>query len=280
MLAAPVVSFVSPSRKPAAAVVFPLLALLGCPQATQPTPTHQTPALSPIDDKRVVADSEDYYPADRGTPSEPPTPAAPGSGLPDDTNGKCRLFAPELPNPECCARELGFNVATVKRACKLKLYLGESFHATCGYYFLPDVTAQGVEAKWFRLSSAKGATPQEAAALHDEYTRKVSRDPDFTSAPVPGIPGAFWSTQDDLHWAFLPGWPAVRQFTWQSDACSDEGILEVIQQLIDTPEVPAGSPRTSVIPGAPPPPTATPAAGADASGASAPPATTVPSAAG
>ncbi len=243
-------------RSPAFALAFPLLALLGCPQATQPAPTQQTQAPPPTDDKRVVADSEDYYPADRGTPNSPPTPAAPGSGLPDDTNGKCRLFAPELPNPECCARELGFDVATVKRACKLKLYLGESFHATCGYYFLPDVTAQGTEARWFRLSSAKGATAKEAAATHDEYTRKVSRDPDFTSAPVPGIPDAYWSSQDDLHWAFLPGWPVVRQLTWQSDACTDDGIREVIQQLIDTPEIPAGSPRTSVIPGAPPAPTA------------------------
>jgi len=236
------------------ALALPLLGLLGCTQATQPAPTQQTPATPLIEDKRVVADSEDYYPADRGAPNPPSTPAAPGSGLPDDTNGKCRLFAPELPDPECCARELGFDVAAVKRACGLKLYLGESFHATCGYYFLPDVTAQGVEAKWFRLSNAKGATPQEAAATHDEYTRKVSRDPGFTSVPVPGIPGAFWSTQDDLHWAFLPGWSVVRQFTWQSDGCSEEGIRDVLQQLITTPEIPAGSPRTSVIPGAPPAP--------------------------
>ena len=258
-----------------AALAFPLLGLLGCPQATQPTPTQQTPPTPPTDDKRVVADSEDYYPADRGTPNQHLPPAAPGSGLPDDTNGKCRLFAPELPDPECCARELGFDVAAVKRACGLKLYLGESFHATCGYYFLPDVTAQGVEARWFRLSSAKGATPQEAAATHDEYTRKVSRDPDFTSVPVPGISGAYWSTQDDLHWAFLPGWSTVRQFTWQSDGCSEEGIREVLQQLITTPEVPAGSPRTSVIPGAPPPPASSAPAAPPSSPSSSAPASSI-----
>jgi hypothetical protein len=247
----------------ALAAVVALPALTACPQATQPSPVPQAaPAPPPVDDKRVVADSEDYYPADRGAPTPESPPPVPGSGRPDETNGKCRLFAPELPDPECCERDLGFDVAMVKRACGLKLYLGESFHATCGYHFLPDVTAQGVAPKWFRLSTLKGKTPKDAAAEHDEYTRRLSRDPTFTSVPVPGIEGAYWSAQDDLHWAFLPGWSVVRQFTWQDGACSDEGIREVIAQLVKTPEVPAGTPRAAMIPGAPPTPAtpATPAA--------------------
>jgi len=223
----------------------------------------------------VVADSNDYYPADRGGPSTAPTPpATPGTGKPDDSNGKCRLFAPELPDPECCERQLGFDVETVKHACGLKMYLGESFHATCGYYFLPDVTAQGVPPTWFRLSTVSGATPQDAAAEHDKYTRTLSKDPSFASVPMPGIPGVYWSAQDELNWAFLPGWPAVRRLTWQTGGCSEEGLREVIRQLVTAPEVVAGTPRASVIP------TAAPTAPAAPAAPSAPVGATAPSAAG
>ena len=41
----------------------------------------------------------------------------------------------------------------------------------------------------------------------------------------------------------------VRQFTWQDGACSDEGIREILERLVDAPEIPAGTPRTSLIPG-------------------------------
>lgn len=230
-----------------------------CPQTTQPAPTLQ-PAETPppTHDKRVVADTSDYYPAERGGPTPPPLESTPGTGRPDETNGVCRLFAPELQDPECCERALGFDVATVKQACGLQLYLGESFQATCGYYFLPAATAEGVSHTWFRLSTLPGATPRAAATEHDLYTRHISKDPSFTSTPVPGIPGAYWGGQDDLHWAFLPGWSAVRQFTWQDGRCSDEGIVAILKQLVDTPEIPAGTPRTARIPGGPATP-ATPA---------------------
>lgn len=237
-----------------------LLALLGplpaCPQATDPGPTRVSADAPPArDDPRVVNETGDYYAAgpDRRTPTPTPPAASPGTGRPDETNGKCRLYAPELPDPECCERQLGFDVETVKKACGLKLYLGESFHATCGFYFLADAKATGVPATWFRLSSVRGASPREAADAHDEYTRKLSRDPEFRSEPIPGIEGAFWSQQDDLHWAFLPGWSTVRQFTWQDGACSDEGIQQILGALVAAPEIAAGTGRTALIPTANPP---------------------------
>jgi len=238
-----------------------LLALLGplpaCPQATEPGPTRVSAERPPAaDDPRVINDTGDYYAAGpgRSSPTPAPTAVSPGTGRPDETNGKCRLYAPELPDPECCERQLGFDVETVKAACGLKLYLGESFHATCGFYFLADAKATGLPATWFRLSSVHGASPRDAADAHDEYTRKLSRDPEFRSVPVPGVEGAFWSQQDDLHWAFLPGWSVVRQFTWQEGSCSEEGIKQILTALVAAPEIAAGTGRTALIPTANPPP--------------------------
>lgn len=231
-------------------LIVPLSLLAACPQASEPAPDAPSDAAPPSpDDKRIVADTADYYVAENGVPNPTPEPAVPGRGKPDETNGVCRLYAPELPDPTCCERQLGFDVDTVKRACGLRLYLGESFHATCGYHFLPDATATGTPATWFRLSTVRGADAREAAESHDLYTRQLSRDPNFRSVPIPGIDGAYWSEQDDLHWAFLPGWSVVRQFTWQDGACSDEGIREILERLVDAPEIPAGTPRTSLIPG-------------------------------
>ncbi len=241
-----------------------LIALLGpltaCPQTTQTEADAPNPDAPPSPaDKRVVADTADYYAAEDAptpAPATVPPPSSPGTGRPDETNGKCRLFAPELPDPQCCERQLGFDVEVVKRACGLKLYLGESFHATCGYHFLPDATRTGAPATWFRLSTVAGASPREAAEAHDTYTRKLMKDPSFTSVPMPGVTGVYWSEQDDLNWAFLPGWSVVRQFTWQDGGCSEEGIREILEHLVDAPEVPSGAPRPSLVPGGPPTPTA------------------------
>lgn len=253
-----------PRRTPAPAVLAGLLAgvlggLAACPQASEPAPEPRSDDAPPNpNDKRIVADTADYYVAENGVPNPPKAPPTPGTGRPDESNGKCRLFAPELSEPECCGRQLGLDVEVVKRACGLKLYLGESFHATCGYYFLPDAEASGAPATWFRLSLVRGADAREAAESHDLFTRRLASDPNFRSVPIPGLTGAYWSEQDDLHWAFLPGWSVVRQFTWQTGACSDEGIREILEHLVDAPEIPAGSPRLSKIPGQPPapPPTA------------------------
>ncbi len=243
-----------------------LLALLGplpaCPQATSPAPTKvESKAVAvAVDDPRAVNATGDFYAAsDRGTPlSPPPAPASPGTGQPDETNGTCRLYAPELPDPECCERQLGFDVETVKRACGLKLYLGESFHASCGFYFLPDAVAAGVPATWFRISNLHDATPKLAAEQHEAYTRATNNDPSFTTQPIPGIEGAYWSEREGLHWAFLPGWSVVRQFTWKDDSCSPEGLKEVLRALVAAPEIAAGTGRQGLIPVADPPPTVVP----------------------
>ncbi|MBA3550057.1 MAG: hypothetical protein H0T76_26560 [Nannocystis sp.] len=269
-----------------------LLVLLGplpaCPQATSPTPTKVESKAGAVaiavavDDPRAVNATEDYYPAsDRGTPlSPPPAPASPGTGQPDETNGKCRLFAPELPDPECCERQLGFDVETVKRACGLKLYLGESFYASCGFYFLPDVVAAGVPATWFRISNLHNPTPKQAAEEHQTYTRKSTNDPSFTAVPIPGIEGAYWSEREDLHWAFLPGWSVVRQFTWKDDSCTPEGLMAVLRALVAAPEIAAGTGRQGLIPVANPPPAIIPDPGsAPAETAPADPAGAAPAAA-
>lgn len=234
--------------------------LFGCPQTTAPGPTPVAAKGPPAaDDPRVINETGDFYAANpeadpaRATPTAPPPATSPGTGRPDETNGKCRLYAPEMPDPGCCERQLGFDVDTVKRACGLKLYLGESFHATCGFYFLTDATATGAAPTWFRLSTVRGATPRESADEHDEYTRKLWRDPEFRSEPIPGLAGAYWSQKEDLHWAFLPGWSTVRQFTWQDGSCSDEGIRQILAALVAAPEIAAGTGRLALIPTANPP---------------------------
>jgi hypothetical protein len=231
----------------------PVLVLLAsaCPQATGPAPDDAAGKVAavPTGDKRVVEVDGDYYPAKR--PPEPPA-ASPGTGRPDETNGKCRLFAPELRDPACCERQLGFDVETVQQACGFRLYLGESFHGTCGYHFLTDATATGEPPRWFRLAVTAEADAKAAAEAHDLRTRKRVGI-DVRSEPIPGVPGAYWSSHDDLHWAFLPGWSQPRMFTWSDRSCSEDGVRQVLTQLIAAPEVPAGAPRAHKIPSTRPP---------------------------
>lgn len=244
------------------ALLGPLVAgLAACPQATGPAPTKvEARPVTAVDDPRAVNETGDLYVADtRGSPTlTPPQPASPGTGRPDETNGKCRLYAPELPDPECCERQLGFDVETVKRVCGFKLYLGESFQASCGFYFLPDAVATGTPTKWFRLATIQGATPKEAAEQHEAYTRKVTGDDSFTARPIPGIDGAYWSARDGLHWAFLPGWSVVRQFTWNDDSCDPDGVQEILRALIAAPEIAAGTGRVGLVPTSNPPPAVVP----------------------
>jgi len=231
-------------------IVPSALLLAACPQANQaaPDPAAGKVAPPPVADGRVVVNDGDLYPAKGGVVPPPPPPATSlGTGLSDETNGKCRLYAPELPNPACCERQLGFDVAVVQAACDLKIYMGESFHGTCGYHFVADATATGMPARWFRLSAVAEKTPKEAAEAQDRRSRKV--DGYVAATPIPGIDGAWWSEADDLHWAFIPGWSTVRMFTWSDRSCKPEGVMTVLKQLITTPEIPAGTERTSLVPG-------------------------------
>jgi len=246
------------SRPRSSLLVPPLLALLGCPQHVTNEQKPAGPSVGAAD-PRVAADTDDLYHANPEKPAATPTPPAAavglGSGVPDETNGVCRLFAPKLPNPECCPVDLGLDVAVVQRACGHPLYLGESIQASCGYFFSGEDTTK--KPAWLRLSFALESTTQAAARSHDERIgTRVAKDPSFHSEPIPGIPDAYWSRHDRLHWAFVPGWSKARLVSWSDETCSDEGMIEVLRHLAGVPEIPADAPRRALVPGGAPPPTA------------------------
>lgn len=235
--------------------VLPVLALLlACPQA-QPTAAddEQAPGAG-ADDPRVVADTGDLYPGKAPTVAAEPLPTAPaaispGTGRSDETNGKCRLFAPELRNPECCENPLGFDAAAVQRHCGHQLYLGESFHSSCGFYFLHEPATPPV---WLRLTTVRGDTPKQAA---DEHTLVLQRtSPGITAQPFPAVPGAYWVKQDEYRWLFLPGWKAVRLLAWKDTSCSEEGIAALAPVIVAAPETVPGARRDGLLPVAVPPP--------------------------
>lgn len=228
-----------------ASTVFALL--LACPQAQPgpgPTPGDGTPAP---DDPRVVAATGDLYAAraleELASKAPPPDAPSPGTGRPDETNGVCRLFAPELPNPPCCEHTLGFDVRAAGDTCGLPVYLGESFHHSCGFYY---VRAPGTPAEWFRIANIRGDTPRQAADEHVMLLRRT--EPDVSAEPMPGIDGAFWVRQGEYRWAFLPGWQRVRLLSWKSTGCSDDAITALVRQIVAAPEVVTGPRRNGLIP--------------------------------
>ncbi|MGB1014283.1 MAG: hypothetical protein ACPG4T_09145, partial [Nannocystaceae bacterium] len=221
------------------------LCLTGCPQQVTPESLEgkvAKPDLVAADDPRVVADTDDLY-AIESAPDRTKPKKAKGSGSTDETNGVCRLFAPKLPEPTCCPLDLGFDVPTVQEACGKLVYLGESMHSTCGYHFLDS---ESHEQRWFRLSQDFGSSVAEAAAAHDRLVAtRLAKDPNFKSQPVPGVPGALWASHGGIHWAFVPGWPVVRKFTWRDESCSQEGVAKIIKALVKTPPVPKKQKRSS-----------------------------------
>lgn len=245
----------SRSASAALAIFLPMLALgTACPAEVDPALAKPAPAPAPVvgeEDPRVVRHGEDLYAAqtiERAAELQrvPEGGAAVGlgSGRPDETNGKCRLYAPRLPNPECCTADYGFDIETIEAACGLETYLGESFQGSCGYYF--HKLQEDPIRSYFRMSFVAGESPKEAAASHD---RKVQeRRPEVSSTPIPGIEGAYWSNMDGVSWAFLPGWDKVRQLTWRESMCSREQIIAVIGQLVAAPQPPKGAPRMGLVP--------------------------------
>ncbi|MCA9648942.1 MAG: hypothetical protein H6712_19935 [Myxococcales bacterium] len=228
-----------------------VLLLLGCPAeagnpyATKPKPAPQVGA----DDPRVVEKDGELYPhktieraeeRQRGAEDQP----ALGSGHSDETNGVCRLFSPELPDPECCKAELGFDMKATQDACDLHVYLGESHRISCGYYF----NGKDGERKWFRLGKLPETSAKAAADHHDRKMREALGETYALSTPVPGVDGAYWSRHDQFRWAFLPGWDNVRQLSWQASSCSDEGITKVIAQIVAAKPAPPGSSRPALVP--------------------------------
>lgn len=231
---------------------LPALALLlACPQA-QPTVGEDAPAQVPgADDPRVVSDTGDLYHGKAPTPVAAPAPAPTGSlgtGRSDETNGKCRLFAPELPNPECCVHTLGFDAASALRQCGHQVYLGESFQGSCGFFFLHEAATPPV---WMRLTNIRGDTPQQAAEEHVMLMHRTA--PGVTAEPYAPIPGAWWVRHEEYRWAFLPGWKSVRLLTWKDTSCSEDGIAALAKELVAAPEQRDGAVRNGLLPSATPP---------------------------
>lgn len=242
-----------PSTTTAFAAVFTTV-LLGCPVETAPqgaaTPVSaQQPELTEAD-PRVVRRGEDLYPAKTleradglkrnpenveaasdppsalaGSELEPQPNTALGSGRADDTNGVCRLYAPELPNPTCCEDNLGFDANLVKEACGLDQYLGESFQSSCGYHFRSKKGA----GLWFRLSHL--AEDNVSSAVRTHYRQSAMRD--APAAVSIGVDGVVLSRYRGLNWAFFGGWDgAVRLLTWRDGTCSRKGLETMLSRLV------------------------------------------------
>lgn len=228
-----------------------LFVCAACPAEVEHRPGTPTPRPEPqagADDPRVHADGEDLYSADvveraqekqRDFADDP----ALGRGRPDESNGVCRLYAPKLPTPECCPTEFGFDVATVREACGLDVYMGESWQFSCGYYFhLPD----GHDT-WFRTAFVPGDTPEKAARKHaEDLTRRTKES--FEAVPVEGLKDVWQVSRADLNWTFLPGWSGVRLLTWKDNACTQEGIGRVAKVMIDAEQPPKNARRNSLVP--------------------------------
>jgi hypothetical protein len=224
---------------------------LACP-AKVPTPQADTnaekasPEGVPVvaeDDPRVVRDGDDLYAAE-SAPRPPPEQPALGSGRPDTSNGVCKLFAPKLPEPQCCPFETGFDAEQIKQICGHELYMGESLQQSCGYFFLPST--QGSVPVSIRAAKINREDLTGAAAEHDQRMAQITKNPEFASTPVPGVDGALWSSADGLHWAFLPGWKAVRLVSWADDACPIDKMPQVLALMAAAAEPPPNAPRELV----------------------------------
>jgi hypothetical protein len=226
-----------------------LLSCLACP-AKVPTPEAEAKSETPspegvpiVDesDPRIVRDGADLYALE----SAPRQPSADepglGSGKPDTSNGVCKLFAPKLPDPECCPFETGFDAERIKQICGHELYMGESVQQSCGYFFLPDM--QGSSPVSIRASMINHKDLAGAVADHDQRMKQLTKNPAFASTPVPGVEGALWSSAEGLHWAFLPGWKLVRLVSWADGACPAEKMPEVLALMAKAGEPPSGSSR-------------------------------------
>jgi spermidine synthase len=235
-----------------------LLALTGCPSQVAPPQDDLADPLGgegPANDPRIIEESGALYAADSkagelikemraGDPA-----ASPGTGVPDESNGKCRLYAPKFPNPECCPSEYGVDIQDVQRLCGYENYLGEHFRASCGYYFTSKAApSPGEPGAWLRATFVTYLdTAQAAAEDHAEYIRRRQKDPGFVATPIPGIEGAYWSSKEGYHWAFLPGWSKVREVSWKDGFCEGH-VDELLQMIHAAKEPPEGAEREGLLP--------------------------------
>lgn len=232
-------------------IAWPLLAgllmsLAACPAQVEhvdPAKGEHGPKTSP-DDPRVVQVGEDLYAKEAASNPEPPAATgSPGTGAPDETNGECRLFAPKLPNPKCCAKETGFDAEAAREICGHDVYLGESIRASCGYFFMPEGGGKPVSMRATHVlgEDARTAAEQEAMRLNFQMSRR-----DLKVEPVPGVPGAFMIKDKRLRWAFIPGWKAVRQFAWLEESCADEKVPQLIKIMAEAVQPPKDTKRPMI----------------------------------
>lgn len=221
---------------------------LAC-RSTDPNARPQ-PSAQAQDRANAPADADDgrVEPGPLANEIEPPPPdESRGRGTPDETNGECRLYAPQLPSPKCCPYEFGFDAVKASEICGRPVYLGESMHQTCGYHYFAE---DGQTPVFFRVSAVAGDTVEDAVRDHDRMAQAKLRKPDFKSTPVPGVDGAYWSRSEEgeMNWAFIPGWKEVRRVTWQDGACSQENMAKLLPTLIAAKQPAANAPRIGMIP--------------------------------
>ena len=223
---------------------------LGCPSQVEPgdPAKGEYGPKTDADDPRVVKVGDDLYAKDGKSNPEPEAPAtSPGTGVPDESNGVCRLYAPQLPDPECCPFESGFDEAAAREICGLDSYLGESMRASCGFFFMrgTDTEALSFRIQPLMMEDAKQAADAEAMRLRAQLKR------DFKVEPVPGVAGAYMIRHDVLRWAFIPGWKKVRQFAWMDKSCAPEKVPQLIKILAEA-EQPAKTAERPLLPTARP----------------------------
>ena len=218
---------------------------------------HRMPE-TPEDDPRVVKVGDRLYA--KSNPSLPPQ-AEPqpkptlGSGIPDESNGECRLYAPEYPEPTCCPIQYGFDAEWTRELCGAATYLGESFRDSCGYFFVTDL--QDPQPVGPRMSFVSALDPKTAATDHAEVLRYRHQDESIREQPVPSVEGAYWVLTEKYGWAYIPGWKKVRRLSWARSFCGsneDAGlrrITRLIERLAAVSEIPIDAPRTSLIPTGP-----------------------------
>jgi hypothetical protein len=196
------------------------------------------------DDKRVVEVGGDLYAKDApSNPAEAEDGPKPGSGKPDESNGVCRLYAPKLPEPECCAFETGFDVEAAKRICGHTIYLGESIRMSCGYFFSDDTLAKHPS---FRASFLEYDTPKQAAEGEAEQLNFQRRKWDIKPEPIEGIEGAYLVKNGRFRWAFLPGWGRVRRLSWITESCADDKITELLKVMVEAKQPESGATRPMI----------------------------------
>lgn len=188
---------------------------------------------------------EDKPDLEAGEAPAPATGKAPGVGVPDESNGLCRLYAPEYPDPECCTSEYGVDVAKIKALCGFEVYLGEHYRNGCGYHFKKSPEAK---TEWLWAAHLEpGKNAAQVTEEHDMVIQRRFRKTDFESVPIPGVSGGYWSVFAETGWAVLPGWKRVRQFGYPEGFC-DGKLPELMAELARAKEPEVGSERLGLVP--------------------------------